>query len=253
MAQNPMKNQDSLQKTSPSIRGSVLVLILVAIALFGALSFAMTQGFRGGSAQLTDQQAKLAATEIIEYGSKIRNAIKTLLINGCTEYQINFANDTYKSMSENILYTQSHNLNSPADFRCNVFHQNGAGILPFVLPAQATSPNLSGIGTKPGHSNLRYVAFLNVGTEMGDIFIHISYVSKDVCLAFNALNNVPNINGNPPEYRWSAGGNADYDGTLSDTPKTLIDTDNVLSGKKEFCGKIEGQNSYHISSVVLAR
>jgi hypothetical protein len=60
----------------------VLFFILIAVALFAALAFVMTQNGRGTST-LSAEQARLTASEIVEYGSSLRPIVdRMILMNG---------------------------------------------------------------------------------------------------------------------------------------------------------------------------
>lgn len=99
--------------------GNVFFYILIAIALFGALSFAVSQGNRGNTSLLTDQQARLAAQEIIEYGETVANAVQKLRLRGCSDTEISFEND---------IVAGYENTNAPSDNSCHVFDVNGGGV-----------------------------------------------------------------------------------------------------------------------------
>lgn len=105
--------------------GNIIFIILIAIALFGGLSFALTKGFQGANeTRITKQQAKAAATAIIKYGTDIQLAISRMQLNNdCSEEQISFERAPFDG--SDTLYV---NPNSPTDFSCHVFHPNGGGI-----------------------------------------------------------------------------------------------------------------------------
>ncbi len=106
--------------------GNVLFLILLAVALFAALSFAVTQSGRGGGNNISQDQAELAVSQIMQFGSSITSTIERLrLSNGCRLTQISFASDSDRDgnwFDTDDLY---HNTSSPTDFSCHVFHPNG--------------------------------------------------------------------------------------------------------------------------------
>ena len=84
--QNSPKNQglpDNSKGKANNQSGAVIVWIFVAIVLLAALSFAMTQGSRTGTKNLSSQQADLVATEILNYANAVKNAVRQLQINGC--------------------------------------------------------------------------------------------------------------------------------------------------------------------------
>jgi hypothetical protein len=52
------------------------------VALFAAIAYAVTRGGRGSQTMLTTEQARIAATEITEYGSSLRPIIDRMLLLG---------------------------------------------------------------------------------------------------------------------------------------------------------------------------
>lgn len=114
------------QHKSKNESGNIFFYILLAIALFAALSAVVSRGNRGTTSTLTDQQAKLAAQEIIEYGQAVSNAVQKLRLRGCTDTQISF---------ENGVVSGYINPNAPNDNSCHVFDINGGGLNWANLPA----------------------------------------------------------------------------------------------------------------------
>ena len=60
----------------------MMTIILVAIGLFAALAFIMTKDNGGSRTMLTDEQARLTATEIIQYGSSLRQIVDRMMLMG---------------------------------------------------------------------------------------------------------------------------------------------------------------------------
>lgn len=100
--------------------GNVLFLILIAVALFAALSYAVTSSSKGGGNGITKDKVKLAAAELIQYATSVEQAVsRMMLINQCSENQISF---------ENPIVAGYTNGSSPADKSCHVFDVAGGGI-----------------------------------------------------------------------------------------------------------------------------
>lgn len=112
-----MKNQVSRRHNPQS--GNIFFWIFIMIVLFGALSWAMSQGSRSGSNTISSENAKLAAAEILDVGKKMRDAVQQLRINGCSDTEISFEGEP--STGYNYV-----NPLSPGP-QCRVFHPNGAG------------------------------------------------------------------------------------------------------------------------------
>lgn len=166
-------------------QGNVLFLILIAVALFAALSYAVTQSNKGGGSGINQDKAKLLASEIAQYAASIEQAItRLMLMNNCTDTQISF---------DNTVNASSHvNPNAPTDNRCHVFHTNGGGISPRMFDNAthlhyATQTNIEDIGT-------------NCGTaECAEIYFWMRTANdKTTCMAFNDLMKVDNISGDAP-------------------------------------------------------
>lgn len=99
--------------------GNVLFLILIAVALFAALSYAVTTSNRGGG-DIDREKVQMQAVQIVSYTSAIHAAITRMtLIKGCSEREISF---------ENSLVSGYVNANAPIDKSCHVFHKNGGGV-----------------------------------------------------------------------------------------------------------------------------
>lgn len=144
--------------------GSAIIYILIAVALLAALSWFVMQGSRTGSSSLTSEQASLAASEIIEYGNTVAQAVQKLKLRGCSDIEISF---------ENTIDTNYTNGSSPSDKSCHIFDLNG-GAINFVtansswLTSGTTAWRFSGSknnsGTKSGDGDL--VAYLSVNPEI---------------------------------------------------------------------------------------
>lgn len=103
----------------------MLFIILIAVALFAALSYAVTQSTRGGSGNANAEKIEISASQIIQYATTVENAIMRMRIsNSCSDAQINFANP---------IMNNYWNPSAPADGSCDVFAPAG-GNIPFELP-----------------------------------------------------------------------------------------------------------------------
>lgn len=68
------------QTTRSSERGNVLFLILIAVALFAALSYAVTQSTRSGSGDASKETNLVNAASITQYPASIKTAITRMVV-----------------------------------------------------------------------------------------------------------------------------------------------------------------------------
>ena len=103
-----------------NIKGNALFLILIAVALFAALSYAITSSGRGGGGiekeqqQLDDAVAE-QCTAMVERGEN-----KLKILNGCSDSEISY--EIAGNVNENPANTDGT--------ECFVFHQDGADVTP---------------------------------------------------------------------------------------------------------------------------
>ncbi|MBI1301285.1 MAG: hypothetical protein GC137_06450 [Alphaproteobacteria bacterium] len=223
--------------------GNVLFIILIAVALFAALSYAVSNMMRGGTT-IGSEKSLLLATEVINYARSVKDAVDLVRItNGCEDTQISFERSPFDGSDPQFV-----NVNSPSDFSCHVFHPEGGGS--------------SYVGPSPDVSSINYF-FLNTFavSDVGDnsnpeIVMFLGRIPEEVC---NAINTQLGISTTPTEETpttlayvgWSAGVFL-----LGEAIGSKIGT-----GSTEFDGKYAGcyfntnlvPNTYVFYQVLLAR
>lgn len=172
-----------------SRKGSIFVLIFVFIALFAALSFAMLQGLRTGQSSLNDQEAKLVAAEIMGQANKVRDAVKTLRINGCGDTEISFDTD--------YMGTDYVNPDTPPDNSCKIFHPMG-GKVTFPIFSKDTQAILLDMAFT-GRNDLDGIGTNNGNTSSSDLAMIFMISSKIVCETYNKTLNLTSLLPPPPE------------------------------------------------------
>lgn len=74
-------------------KGNALFLILIAVALFAALSYAITQSGRGGGG-IDREQAEIAAAQIFNYAAAMKTAHQRLMVlGGVDQVQLTFEDE----------------------------------------------------------------------------------------------------------------------------------------------------------------
>jgi hypothetical protein len=240
-----LKNQGITASKDTLERGSAIVWILVMVALFAALTYAVSQGSRSGSSQLTEQQAQLAATEILDYARNIKNAVHQLQIDGCDETEVSFENPVVSG------YT---NPNSPTNKSCDVFNVNGGGLI-YQAPGEDWLDN--SFSSNSAYKKWGWGANYNIegsGTTATDLRIVINFLKENICIAINDKLSILNPSDKPPIDTNSNVG-SEFVGIYATTPANNIGDDggHNLPGKQAFCRIGNTPNNYQFNQVLIAR
>jgi len=98
--------------TKASERGNVLFLILIAVALFAALSYVVTQSTRSGGGSTEREQNILSSAQMTQYPTALRTAIIRMILSGVSAEELLFNDPSaFSGVSTNLL----------------VFHPQGGG------------------------------------------------------------------------------------------------------------------------------
>lgn len=187
-----------------SSSGNVLFLILIAVALFAALSYAVTSSTRSGGGDASSEQLAMSASRLTQYGTQIENAlVRMRMTNGCSEQQISFEPPPFDGTT--IYYNGA----APASKICHVFHPSG-GNVPFMKPpADWLDPAQSAAGhygtfvytghiciikVATGDSNLTCTAASN-----SELLLFVPMITKDLCLAINKKLGIASVAGDAPQ------------------------------------------------------
>lgn len=242
-------------KHQPPQSGSVLFIILIAIALFAALSYAFTRGGQGNQSQLTDQQARMTAQEIISYGNTMADAVQKLKLRGCTDNQITFAQNNGLSRRTNKT-PYVYNTNTPADGSCDVFSSNGGKVVPNLFPSGTLRPEETLPAYMDPHSFfISATRVVGAGSEVGaagtDLLLWVGRLREEQCITINKVLGVQNPGGKPPIDGFDCSDNP-FDGTYPSCSNPLGD---ASPGKTAFCNQAAAGNPsvYIFHQVLLAR
>lgn len=235
MDQIPMKNQAPRQHNPQS--GSIFIWLFVMVALFGALSYAMLQGSRTGASTMTAEQAKLAATEILEYQELIARTVKEMRINGIPLEQLDFQTDNLYRIDGTPLGVAQDSDYCTTN-ACKIFDPEGGNIRSrqFYEYGYAGSGWTNPTFTRPGGVRVMLAQIVNLGTSASELMLSVTKVNADVCAAINKLNNITaedvraDLGGNPTNFT------GDTRAALAVTNTYVYgNTYPVIAGKKFFC------------------
>lgn len=149
--------------------GNVLFLILIAVALFAALSYAVTNSSKSGGSGVSDDKAKLAASTLAQFGSNIENAATRLgLMNRLSWSQIEYTGNNADCN----------------DASCDLLEADGGGI-------SLTVPNVVVDHAGSATARFRFIKIANVGSDLPELAIQVAGISNKVCRQVNKLMKIP--------------------------------------------------------------
>lgn len=235
--------------------GNVFFYIFIAIALLGALSFAVAQSSRQDGRGLEGDRAKLVATEVISYGDTIAKAVGQLRLRGIKPYQISFAHG-----SANAAYGV-YDTNP----RAEIFNPQGGGVI-FRAP-----PVLAGTGAPLIYNFTGAFAIDRVGqtgctlpanapAECSELLLTIQGLNQTVCQKINSMLSIHAADATPPDddalpvtplFAGNTSGAPDpfsFTETIADTGTAVM-----LAQHTAGCYYNPGSSSYVFYQVLIAR
>ncbi|OIN85877.1 MAG: hypothetical protein AUJ12_08040 [Alphaproteobacteria bacterium CG1_02_46_17] len=116
---------ESRKPKARSDSGNVLFLILIAVALFAALSYAVTQSTRSGGGDASSETNLVNSSQITQYPASLKTSITRMIIsNSITPYELSFDDPSLFST----------NLTTTALQSANVFYPTGGGAVYALAP-----------------------------------------------------------------------------------------------------------------------
>lgn len=167
--------------------GNILFIILLAVVLFAALSYAVTSSMRGGGNDSSSESAETIAATIMQMQANTVNGLQRFLLS--SDFTIEEI-DMYASGK-----TLTGNADSCASDSCNLHHPDGGNVSVPVLPRAAW------VGSEPCCSFylnsdkeiMPYYLITNikgVGTDLPDIAAYYTLLKPSVCTAINVASGI---------------------------------------------------------------
>ncbi len=217
--------------------GNVLFLILIAVALFAALSYAVTQSSRSSGDGVSKDTAKLYASQILQHAASVEQAITRMrVIDRVPEWGIDFSSSG-TSATANASCTGSH---------CRIFSDKGGSVAPFVVSGEYRDSG------NPTTAMFRIVPVDTVGSSLDDVMIVYSGVNLALCEAVNKLAKVTIDLDTIETY---GGTIHDYSGTMTSLPSgggLIGDQNAALIGRNTGCFQ-HNSAGYQVFHVVMTR
>lgn len=227
--------------------GNVLFYILIAIILFAALSFTMSQMNRGGGGESNKELRQLQASEILQYTRALQTAVHNMKIEGIEDGQISFETPS----------VAGYNYASCGD-ACKLFLAGGG--MAYMTPViddwldgdQIASPNY-GQWVFSGDNNV-----INVGTAAPDLLAILPWIRMDLCMEINNLMSITNPAAQPPKDSGDVDLVTKFQGTYT-ASQSIGGGDPQIEGQRVGC--FQGDNNlstpaagtYHFFQVLIAR
>jgi hypothetical protein len=169
--------------------GNVLFLILIAVALFAALSYAVSTSMRSGGGNINSEVMSADIATMIQYTGALRQAVQRMIVsNDCSDETINVSSPNWANSGN------YNNIKAPTDGSCDLFSPKGGNMI-WQRPPQS-SQAIGGIEYNIDGG----VGVIDVGlndcakTEL----MAYTYVSRDMCLMINKKLGISNLGGEPP-------------------------------------------------------
>ncbi len=227
-------------------RGNVLFYILIAVGLLAALSYAVSQSSRGSASQLSQEKARLFASEMIEYANVVGSAVGQLRLRGVADTALCFDHDSWGH--------DDYDHAGCNDTRNNIFMLDGGGVTWSNAPPEAMDSSASpdNLWHFYGDNEIEEAGLTCGAASCADLIMVADELDVNVCTQLNTLLGVTNPSGNPPVD--SAMGTTLFAGSYG-ASETIGDEAGsaALASKKAACFENDATGEYTFYKVLVAR
>ena len=228
--------------------GNILFLILIAVALFAALSYAVTETSRGGGMDVTEQRARVIADEMMIYMSSVEKVVQRALARGISEGDLCFDYDEYPGGNADYEHAAC------ADPVNRIFGTAGGGVKWQAPVGEALSGSGTGLWVFDGSNRVVDMGTDNAVAGSADLVMFLFDVKERVCKVINERAGVAAKDATPPRDDVTVT-TTPYIGTFTDASR-ISDTPDALNGRQTACfegGGTPANGTYHIYHVLHAR
>ena len=156
--------------------GNVLFLILIAVALFAALSYAVTQSTRSGAGDTASETNLISSAQLTQDPAGVRTSVVRMIIGGVA--------------IEDLLF------NDPSDFSTvintddlrerAVFHPNGGNATYQLAPSDVvTADNSNGVWYYNAEVQIQNIGITAAGAAGNDVIGFLPDVTLGICRRMN--------------------------------------------------------------------
>jgi len=208
----------------------VLFLILIAVALFAALSYAVTSSSRSGGGDASSETNLISSANITQYPATVRTTIIRMLIKGTTVDELAFNNpstfDDVGSAVENRV----------------VFHPNGGGGVYSPAPADVMADGAPGDWYFNGNFEIPDIGIS--GSDGNELIAFLPGIKQGICKRINEQLGIGALIPNIASDLSGSGGydeshlfDADTDTTLTPAFPTSSDETDIADASNSFDGE----------------
>ncbi|QQG36104.1 MAG: hypothetical protein HYS17_11535 [Micavibrio aeruginosavorus] len=163
-------------------RGNVLFLILIAVALFAALSYAVTQSTRSGGGASDNETGLINSAQLTQYPAGVRTAVVRMIIGGTDVNNIEF--------------------NPPSNFQASspsvgVFHPSAGGATYATAPVEIMDPadgNTGGEWVFNAENQINFIGTTDGGgptAATAEVIAFLPGITQSVCQRINTELGLP--------------------------------------------------------------
>lgn len=176
-------------------RGNVLFLILIAVALFAALSYAVTQSSRSGGGDANSEKSLVSSSQLTQYPAGVRTSIVRMIVsNGVSIDELIFDDPS------DFADVEAASLESKA-----VFYPSGGGATYAQGPADVMKNGTSAPWIFTSRYQVKNIGITDDADNIAnEIIAFLPGVSRAVCTKINAQLGITTATATPPDGDFAA-------------------------------------------------
>lgn len=230
--------------------GNILFLILLAVALFAALSYAVTSSIKGGTKDASSENWQAAAADLLQQMSQVDLALSRMqMTGGLRPEDISFETTSLRYDGATVSWANSNCTNNT----CKLFNVNGGNAVDRAFTQYGTPSPAGWTGTNmaPGYWDLMVMQWPEAKTTANDIVMRYAALRPGLCDAINAalgITAIPVVTGT-----YVSGANVSQ---WDNAARSVTTNASQLTGKNTFAAATSGSgDNAHctIYRLVIAR
>jgi hypothetical protein len=146
---------------------------LIAVALFAALSYAVTSSSRSGGGDASSETNLVSSAAITQYPATVRTSIVRMIISGTTADSLAFDPPPFTACT------------GPVDLQRCVFHPSAGGATHVKAPSDVMADGLQGDWTMNGDFEIINIGTSAAGSDGNEIIAFLYGVKEGICSKIN--------------------------------------------------------------------